>query len=323
MENKQEISQEYESRLARANNQAELFLNSKVHNMNDYMVVINLFGQVEQIGAHVNRTYIDWLTFYIKANGLEDIIIHDSEKIEKNIEELSGLAIRNSVDENEKEEIRQEFNKQTIMNQLKGVLEIKQQKTNRKNKNKRVFGIIIVSVFVILISLSICLEYISTKRNSSVRSVSTTNTTIDTKKTVEDVKNELEDRFIKEIDDVNNRLLKVNYPELGILNPQKYGAFAVYNKNSLEVTAVVYGAFSDNPLNTYSMISYGDTYNEDCIIIAQISNEEGVIIYVDEEYGEQATEDIKLLLQLEGKEGELKLIAYMNNEGEVKWEEMN
>lgn len=171
--NEEDLSSEYKSRLAEANNAAMLFLTKKEHTVADYNQVCNAFGRVEMIGAHINLTYINFMDFFIKANLLDDgVFFNYISEIETRYDNFFKLMILNTKDENEKKELSIKYDKNKYLDKFKEKLEIKKknQKEIRKKQLKPLkYSCIIIGIIILILTI---ISNIS-KPNSTTSSSST------------------------------------------------------------------------------------------------------------------------------------------------------
>lgn len=173
----QQFSDEYMSKLAQANNAAQMFLSKEKPTWIDYNQVSAMYGQVEQIGAHINKTYINELDFFIKANLLDYGIYFDTvEKFEKIYDNLMQHALLNTKDENEKEKIKQQYNKEVIIEEFKKKLDVKLQARKKRNKKILLWIIGIIAILFLFSMFNIFITNI-TKKNSTNSNITNNVTT--------------------------------------------------------------------------------------------------------------------------------------------------
>lgn len=172
---KQETSEEYKSKLAQANNAGTLFLKQEKHNLLGYNQVCALYGEVERIGAHIPKTFIDELDFFVKANLLDDgIFFNTVEKFEKVFDNLMQFALANIKNEQEKEELKKKYNKEQIINEFQNKLNNKKEQQKKASKPIKIFFEILIGATIILMIVSVIQYYTnreaSTSTNNNVMS---------------------------------------------------------------------------------------------------------------------------------------------------------
>lgn len=171
-------SEEYKSKLNLANNSAEMFYNSEKHTSVEYNKVAALYGEVEKIGSHILDTHINQLDFFIKGNLLEDTYFFNISQFEKTLDNLLQKAMLNAKTDKEKEEIKNKYNKQVIIEQYKEKVE-KLKKQNSKKSTKLFFKylIIFIMIFAIIIVVNNIL-FNQPKDNNSDNTSTTTSISI-------------------------------------------------------------------------------------------------------------------------------------------------
>ena len=131
----QQTSEEYKSKLKLANDAADMFLREEQHNIFKYNQVCAMYGEVEQIGAHIPSTYIDELDFFVKANLLDDgVFFNTVEKFEKVFDDLMRLALSNIKTDEEKNNLKIKYIKTKIMSEYEEKLQNKKKKRKKEMK---------------------------------------------------------------------------------------------------------------------------------------------------------------------------------------------
>lgn len=152
--NNMQYNEIYESKLALANNMANAFFKEKNHTLYEYNQVCNMFAQVEQIGAHISRTYIYELDFLIEANLLEDsIFFYNVEDFEKTFDNLVRLILLYTKSDEEKEKIKTKYNKEEVLNEFKNKLKVKLEKNRKKKVKYAIIAILVIILFSIFLFL--------------------------------------------------------------------------------------------------------------------------------------------------------------------------
>ncbi len=191
-------------------------------------------------------------------------------------------------------------------------------------------GIIIFIVVLLVISMGV---FITTRSKDVITSAQTesgvenviidTNEPNDTENSIENLKKKLEERFDKDLDEVN-RVIKSN-TKLEPIN-KKMGSIAVlYNRaNNNSIVQIAYTMITDNQI--YYLMSYGNEYKADGIIIASVTGNQGnTIIYNDPNYGQMAMKSYYDTLNYATNNenvADAGILNYLINQDGAKWEEM-
>lgn len=139
------MSDELKSRLAMANHEANNFLSKGKHTVTDYNQVCLLFAKAEQIGAHIDRVWIDNLDFFIKANLKNAGVYFDSvRRFEKVYDEFIEHIL--ATTKTDKESIVNKYNKEEIIEEFS---------MNLKRYKKKSATIILVVIAICLLPLII------------------------------------------------------------------------------------------------------------------------------------------------------------------------
>lgn len=172
--NTQENYNEYEAKLAQANNAAELFLSSEKPTSYDYQIVTSLYGEVEKVGANRSKTYVCELQFYIKANLLSTaIFVTKIEQFEKVYDNLMKLALLNCKSEKEKEEIKEQFNKEEIIQKVNANIS-KNKILNTPKKKYAFYGFLLFIILIIITSIIVSSKNKSDNLKSNDKDISIT-----------------------------------------------------------------------------------------------------------------------------------------------------
>lgn len=261
---------EYESRLAQANNAAELFLSSEKPTSYDYQVVSSLYGKVEEIGAHKSKTYISELNFYVKANLLNNaIFVTKINQFEKIFDNLMKLALLNCKSEKEKEAIQKQFNKDEIIQKV--TENINNHKILNTHKKKyALYAFLSLVIFIIIVAI------ILNNNNNLIVSDKTNNETIINTPIETYIPNQAgifrnEENVIEEKFDKNNNITYYKTKNTnGTINEETF-TYEYDNKNRLTRMANSKGEYilinynKDNQIasviNSYGSSRYTETNN--------------------------------------------------------------